>query len=112
MNAIELALPLICNEREIGKVSLVPHLGNTVKLALVVKEQVSRLKDMRVGELAPPLAGCGTGWSSQDTAGELSLVCRYGRSGGLTNSATTQAQIQGFDWPTPTSNPLMNCWSM
>jgi hypothetical protein len=32
--------------------------------------------------------------------------------GELTNSATTQVQIQGFELPTPTSTLSMNCWSM
>jgi hypothetical protein len=39
-------------------------------------------------------------------AGELALVVWYRRAGGLTNSATIQAQIQGFELAQPNISPI------
>jgi hypothetical protein len=42
------------------------------------------------------------------SAGELALVVWGAGAGGLSNSATIQAQIQGFELAIPTSIPSMN----
>jgi hypothetical protein len=49
---------------------------------------------MRTGELTLPPADGDIGWPNQRSAGELILMV-------LTNSAITQAQIQGFKMANP-----------
>jgi hypothetical protein len=59
-------------------------------------------QSVNTGELAPPLA----------CAKQGSSPWWFWWTGGLTNSASTQAQIQGSEWPTTTPIPSMNYWSM
>lgn len=44
-------------------------------------------------------------------AGEQALVVWVQESGGLTTSATTQVQTQGFELAHPKSSPSKNCWN-
>jgi hypothetical protein len=88
-----------------------PCLGNLIELALGYRWAIP--EGMREGELALSLAGFSTGWASWGSSIEFALVARCKRAGSLISSATTQAQIQGFELShsniTPTS---VNCWHM
>jgi hypothetical protein len=69
-------------------------------------------KDLRAGELPLPLAGCSNGVLAWTVLENLPWWCQYKRVGSLTNSATTEAQIQGSNLAHPISPPSMICWSV
>lgn len=72
MRARELTLYLV--RRTTGERLTEYTSGSTVELTLGVKvADEPATKDMRVGELALPLAGCCIGWVSWIGAGELLL---------------------------------------
>ena len=59
---------------------------------------MSKLKGVREGELAPPLP-----WKVQES---WPLCCGLGKAVRLTNSATTQVQIWGFELSHPNNYPV------
>lgn len=63
---------------------------------------------MRAGALSLSLAGFSTGEAGRDSSGELSLagVVGFRRTDGLTNSTTTQTQVQSFELSHPNVYPI------
>jgi hypothetical protein len=72
---------------------------------------------MKAGELALPLPAAALGELAGSVLESWSWWWEFRRAGGLTNSATTQAQIQGFELADPNIYPiyelleLMKDWS-
>ena len=79
----------------------------TVELALVVWVWVSRPEGISEGELASSLPVAALGELARSVSGSWLPCCGCRSAGGLTNSTTTQASIQGFML---VSTPSMNCW--
>lgn len=64
--------------RKVGPATIL--LGSTIELALWVWVWVSWVQDIKVRQLAMPLAGCSIGGASTGSAGELNLVVRVQES--------------------------------
>ena len=77
------------------------HLSSTVELVLVAWGWVAGLVGMRSGELAVAL-----GELIGEELESLPWWCGFGRAGWPTNSATIQAQNQGFELPHPNIYPI------
>lgn len=74
------------------------HFASTVELALVTKLQVRQSKDTRAGELTlPPSLATALGELTGTVLKGWPSWCGCREVDWLTNSATSQTQIQGFE---------------
>lgn len=92
-----------CQGDSLGRTNSVPHPDSTVELYLLAKSWVNLLQGHKWESCCSPSSAAALGEVTGAGLKSSFWWCGYCRASKLTNSATTQVQIQGFELTHPNS---------